>query len=173
MRVRPPTLFVWVVQEDVRRLEIAVDNLLPAILGISRRLRSRAQKQACFGQVFKPFPQHRFGDFVAIVVEAVLPGELTKVSTRMVADVQAVREGRAVGRIMLQPDTLMVELDICDRLHHRDLHVLRVGRVERVDVPSSGLDPHVMRYLCGLHDYTLHNVAIRAKLEVQAVPVNC
>jgi hypothetical protein len=26
-----------------------------------------------------------------------------------------------------------------------------------------------MRYLCGLHDYALHNIAIRASLEVQAV----
>ena len=54
---------------------------------------------------------------------------------RHVADVHAVREGRAVGRVMLQANTLVVSCDICDRLHHLDLHVLPLGRIELIDVP--------------------------------------
>ena len=74
---------------------------------------------------------------------------------RHVADVHAVREGRAVGRVMLQANTLVVSCDICDRLHHLDLHVLPLGRIELIDVPLPGLDPHIMRHGRGLHNYAL------------------
>lgn len=147
-------------------------NLLPAILGIRQRFRSLTHEEARLGQVLEPFPQHRFRNMIVTLVDAVLRdrGEMGEVSARVVAHVQAVREGRAVGRVMLQANTLVVAQNICDRLHHFDLHMLRFGSwIAWVGMPSSGLDPSVMRHGTGLYDHALHNVASRVVLNKQAV----